>query len=246
MATELSKNQWIEILTDEKLTNDVDLSIFQTLYSFDGHKAYASQVGILLGYKGKSPQAPLNSEVGRYAKRIAQFYDIEFTERSQRKYKYWDLFFKGWEEGQYWVWQLRPEIADALKESKLTGELPYAEELPTEETKLLTEGLKKTVTINSYERNPKARILCIEHWGLSCSVCNLDFQSTYGDIGSGFIHVHHLIPVSQIGESYQIDPVKDLRPVCPNCHSMLHTANPPLSIEQLKEIVDANKRKQRI
>ena len=107
MATELSKNQWIEILTDEKLTNDVDLSIFQTLYSFDGHKAYASQVGILLGYKGKSPQAPLNSEVGRYAKRIAQFYDIEFTERSQRKYKYWDLFFKGWEEGQYWVWQLR-------------------------------------------------------------------------------------------------------------------------------------------
>lgn len=245
MATELSKIQWCEILMNSELTNDTDLSIFQTLYSFDGHKAFASQVGLLLGYKGKSPHAPLNSEVGRYAKRIAQHYDIQFTERSQRKYKYWDLFFKGWEEGKYFVWQLRSEIADALRECKLTGELPYAEELPSEEGVLFTEGVKKTVTVNSYERNPKARILCVEHWGCLCAVCKLDFQEIYGDIGSGFIHVHHLVPVSQIGDSYQVDPVNDLRPVCPNCHSMLHTSNPPLGIEQLKEIIYANKSNRR-
>ncbi|MEE4356590.1 MAG: HNH endonuclease [Desulfococcaceae bacterium] len=241
MATELNKKQWIEIITNEKLTNDTDLSIFQALYSFDSHKAYASQIGILLGYKGKAPQAPLNSEIGRYAKRISQFYDIEFTERNQRKYKYWDLFFNGWEEGKYFVWQLKPEIADALKESRLTGELQYAEEILTEEKELFAEGAKKVIIINSYERNPKARMLCIEHWGCSCSVCGLDFQAMYGDIGVGFIHVHHLVPISQIDKLYQVDPVEDLRPVCPNCHSMIHTSNPPLTILQLKEIVDKNK-----
>lgn len=235
MATELSKIQWSQILVNSELTNDADLSIFQTLYSFDDHKAYASQVGFLLGYKGKSPHAPLNLEIGRYAKRIAQRYDIQFTERSKRRYKYWDLFFKGWEEGKYFIWQLRPELSDALRECKLTGEQPYTDELPTEEN--ISEGVKKTVTVNSYERNPKARSLCIKQWGCLCTVCNFNFQEIYGDIGSGFIHVHHLTPLSQIGDSYQIDPINDLRPVCPNCHSMLHTSNPPLSIEQLKEII---------
>ncbi len=242
MATVLNKVQWIEILKNEDLTNETDLSIFQALYSFDGHKAYASQVGMLLGYRGKSPHAPLNSEVGRYAKRIAKFYEVEFTERSQRKYKYWDLFFNGWEEGRYFVWQLKSEIADALKECKLTGELQYAEEIITEEKGMFTEGAKKTITVNSYERNPKARMLCIEHWGHSCSVCGLNFQTMYGDMGIGFIHVHHLAPISQINESYQVDPVEDLRPVCPNCHSMLHILNPPLTISQLKEIVNVNRK----
>lgn len=240
MTTELSKAQWSEILLHQELTNDTNLSIFQALYSFDGHKAYASQIGLLLGYKGKSPHAPLNSEIGRYAKRIAKFYDIQFTERSSRKYKYWDLFFKGWKEGKYFVWQLKPEIAEALEECKLTGEQPYPEELIFENDLALTEGARRTVVVNAYERNTEARRRCIARWGCRCAVCNFDFLTTYGSIGSGFIHVHHLVPVSEIGQSYQIDPVNDLKPVCPNCHAMLHTSNPPLGIEQLREIINAN------
>ena len=67
-------------------------------------------MGLLLGYNGKSPHAPLNSEIGRFAKRIAKHYDIQFTERSSRKYKYLDLFFNGGEDGTYFVWQLSPEL----------------------------------------------------------------------------------------------------------------------------------------
>lgn len=241
MSIELSKVQWSEILHHQELTNSVNLSIFQALYSFDDHKAYASQIGLLLGYKGKSPHATLNLEIGRYAKRIAKFYDIQFTERGSGKYKYWDLFFKGWYEGKYFVWQLKPEIAEALKESDLTGEhYPFPEELIIENDAALIEGAKKTVVINAYERNGEARRRCIAHWGCRCSVCDFDFLMIYGEIGSGFIHVHHLIPVSEIAESYQIDPINDLKPVCPNCHAMLHTSNPPLKIEQLREIINAN------
>jgi len=49
MASDLTSTQWIEILLNRELTKELDLSIFQTLYSFEGHKAYASQIGVLLG-----------------------------------------------------------------------------------------------------------------------------------------------------------------------------------------------------
>ncbi len=117
----------------------------------------------------------------------------------------------------------------------------YPEELPAEELEKLLEGAKKTVVINAYERNPKARKLCIEHWKPICTVCEFNFELIYGEIGAGFIHVHHIVPIAQIGKSYQIHPINDLRPVCPNCHAMLHTRNPPLSINKLRNIVDACK-----
>ena len=36
-------------------------------------------------------------------------------------------------------------------------------------------------------------------------------------------------------DAVEVDPVKDLRPVCPNCHAMLHKQTPALNIEKLKE-----------
>ncbi len=95
MTQQLTKIQWIEILQDDRITNDLDLAIFQALYSFENHHAYASQIGLILGNKGKTPHSPLNLEIGRYAKRIAEHYEIGFTIRSNQKYKYWDLFFDG-------------------------------------------------------------------------------------------------------------------------------------------------------
>lgn len=243
MNIKLTKTEWSEILVRSELTNGTDLLIFQALYSFEKHKAYASQIGLLLGHKGKSPHAPLNLEVGRYAKRIAKFYNIQFTKRSTTKYKYWDLFFNGWYEGKFFVWQLKPELAEALKNCKLTGEQPLPEELFFENTLILSEGAKRIVVVNAYERNPRARSICISYWGNQCVICDFDFFKAYGDIGSDFIHVHHLVPVSEIGQSYQIDPVNDLRPVCPNCHAMLHMSHPPLGIEKLKEIIQANQDK---
>ncbi len=237
MVSELTTLQWIEILLNKEITNELDISMFQGLYSFEGHKAPASQIGLLLGHSGKNTSSPLNSEVGRYAKRIAKHYDINFTERSAQKYKFWDLFFNGWDEGTLFIWQLRPELVKALEETELTGEIPYPEEIQTDIQESLTEGLKRTITVNSYERNSKARQECIKHWKSVCSVCDFNFETKYGEIGKGFIHVHHLIPVSKLGKVYQVNPIKDLRPVCPNCHSMLHSENPPIEIDELKKMM---------
>jgi hypothetical protein len=84
------------------------------------------------------------------------------------------------------------------------------------------EGVKKTITVNAYERNPEARLKCLEYYGTNCEICGFNFEDTYGEIGKGYIHVHHVIPLSEIAKEYKIDPIRDLRPVCPNCHAMLH------------------------
>jgi 5-methylcytosine-specific restriction protein A len=101
------------------------------------------------------------------------------------------------------------------------------------DVKLYAEGKAKTVTSKTYDRNPRARQVCIEHYGYNCSVCGFNFGDTYGPIGGTYIEVHHLKQVADIGAEYLIDPIKDLRPVCANCHRMLHRGRPPISIEEL-------------
>lgn len=107
------------------------------------------------------------------------------------------------------------------------------EEGPSEGT--LTEGAAIQVTVNAYERNPAARKACVERYGYRCSVCGFDFAATYGEIGDGFIQVHHLVPLSQIREKYEVDPERDLRPVCANCHAMIHRVRPAMDIDELRK-----------
>lgn len=89
-------------------------------------------------------------------------------------------------------------------------------------SEVIYEGIKKQVSVNKYERSSIARAKCIEANGLLCKVCNFDFEQVYGKLGKDFIHVHHITPIHTISQSYKIDYAKDLIPVCPNCHAMLH------------------------
>jgi 5-methylcytosine-specific restriction protein A len=118
-------------------------------------------------------------------------------------------------------------------DSSSASPLLLAEELPTPEK--YSEGARFAVTINAYERNPKARAACVAHHGHVCAVCGFDFARAFGDLGEGFIHVHHVVPIGKIGKEYKINPIKDLIPVCPNCHAMIHRAEPPLTVDQLRQ-----------
>jgi hypothetical protein len=96
------------------------------------------------------------------------------------------------------------------------------------------EGARYQITVNAYERNPVARSRCIAHYGPTCVVCGFNFGAVYGPLAEGFIHVHHVKPLSEIGEEYEVDPVADLRPVCPNCHSVIHLGGDSRSIDEVK------------
>ena len=84
------------------------------------------------------------------------------------------------------------------------------------------EGHVRSVKVDIYERSSIARGKCIEHHGSSCLICGFNFGDEYGDLGEGFIHVHHLRPLHTIRKDYVVDYKNDLIPVCPNCHAMIH------------------------
>jgi hypothetical protein len=102
----------------------------------------------------------------------------------------------------------------------------------------LFEGASSTVTVNAYERNAAARNLCIEHYGARCVVCKVDRGEHYGEAAEGLIHVHHVVPLSEIGERYLVDPIQDLCPVCPNCHAVIHHRSPPYSVDEVRKMLE--------
>lgn len=102
------------------------------------------------------------------------------------------------------------------------------------------EGAAQRVTLTKYERNPLNRELCLIKKGYKCSVCGFDFEQRYGVIGKNYIEVHHSIPVSLMEEGHIVDPLKELFPVCSNCHSMIHRKTPPYTIEEIQERIKEN------
>lgn len=100
------------------------------------------------------------------------------------------------------------------------------------------EGSRRQAWVNAYERNAEARRRCLERYGTNCVICGFNFGKKYGPLGEGLIHVHHLKPLSEIAEEYEVNPITDLRPVCPNCHAVLHRHTPAHSIEEIKAILD--------
>lgn len=127
-------------------------------------------------------------------------------------------------------------LNEYLEKYKLELDVYFGEEISKDEK--LIEGATKSIRVNIYERNPLARKKCLEHFGAKCIVCEFDFEKKYGDLGKGFIHIHHVIDISQIGKEYEVDYTKDLVPVCPNCHAMLHKEKPSIRIEDLRKIIN--------
>jgi hypothetical protein len=106
-----------------------------------------------------------------------------------------------------------------------------------DDSKVYAEGSKYDVVLSKYERSAAARKKCIEHSGVSCFCCGFNFEEKYGSIGEGFIHIHHIVPLEDIGDSYIVNPIKDLIPLCPNCHAMAHKRKPPFTVLELQELL---------
>jgi predicted HNH restriction endonuclease len=108
---------------------------------------------------------------------------------------------------------------------------------PSLESEFFEGGVKKRYT-TTYERDPKAREQAVTIHGYTCMACSLNFEEMYGDWGKGFIHVHHIKPVSTVNGKSSINPRTDLIVLCANCHSMVHRRKDRvLSLEELKNII---------
>jgi len=98
----------------------------------------------------------------------------------------------------------------------------------------IREG-KVSYSLNKvYKRNQDNRKKAIEIHGTSCKVCGFDFMKTYGELGRGFIEIHHIKPLSTFDEEETVDPRTDLVPLCANCHRMVHRKKEIYSIDEIR------------
>lgn len=99
-----------------------------------------------------------------------------------------------------------------------------------DENLFIDEGKMKTVTSVVRERSSTLRNAAIKHFTvdgrIKCSQCGFDFEETYGEIGKGYIEIHHVKPIFQYEDEETEKTIKkaleNLIPVCANCHRMLH------------------------
>jgi 5-methylcytosine-specific restriction protein A len=151
-------------------------------------------------------------------------------------------------ETMHWRTQMSgisiPEDIAAPLEELWNGRTRAAHVFAQEETagkSTKTKAHCQRVEVNRYERCPKARAKCLAHHGMKCSACENLLSDTYGHAANHVIHVHHLTRVSELPDDFEIDPVRDLRPVCPNCHSVIHSRQQPFSIEEMKEMIERSR-----
>lgn len=104
-----------------------------------------------------------------------------------------------------------------------------------------SEGSKKEVISHKYERNPINRTICLNAKGYTCKICGFNFEEKYGAKAKMIIEVHHIKPISELGDDYIIDPLKDLIPICPNCHALAHKKIPPYTPEEIKKMIQDSK-----
>lgn len=139
---------------------------------------------------------------------------------------------------------IKSEVVDALEadwfnfitDNKYIKNSFINNDMISDLTETLFEGKSKEISQTRYERNPQARKICLNHHGYSCQICNFNFETYFGELGKGFIHVHHINSIAEIGKEYEINPKYDLIPVCPNCHAMIHSKRPAFTINEIKKI----------
>jgi 5-methylcytosine-specific restriction enzyme A len=211
------------------------LAMLQFHYRQPERTARGLEVGEAAGFQN-NPGGTANLHYGRLAKLVGTFLGW----RPKGKVNLYVLATFKRPDG-HWRWIMRREIAQALEGLGWVG--PSVELLPGEmpERTRFREGAVYRVAVTAYERNPEARRACLAHYGASCVVCGFNFKTTY-ELEEDFIHVHHVRMLAEIGEEYTIDPVKDLRPVCANCHSVIHLKTPPYGIEELKAMIGARRK----
>ncbi len=206
--------------------NQRQRDILAALFYTQDRTASATELGQVIGCE----MPKVNNAYGVLGHRISDVLGLGLTGH------WWTVLSAGYQSTEGFMWEMYPTLADALLQLGWVTTLDTETDALTDES-VYVEGEVRQRVVDVYERNLAARQACIDHYGPTCRVCEVDFSQRYGPIGEGYIQVHHLTPISQQGGAHIVDPIRDLSPVCPNCHAMLHRHDPPYTIDELREMM---------
>ena len=71
---------------------------------------------------------------------------------------------------------------------------------------------------------------------LQCEVCGFVFSDKYGRHGEGVIEAHHINPLHTLTSETKTT-LNDLSLLCANCHRIIHSSSPWLTINELKQAI---------
>ena len=132
------------------------------------------------------------------------------------------------------------KISKPVKTPDQIVEMPI-HDLVKQETSQVTNEQTMAVPVesapqeNDFEHKKQA---CIDYYGAICDICGFDFGYTYGEAYESCIEVHNIHnEKEEISET--TDPIADLIPICCNCHRIIHSQVPMLSIEKIRKMVKA-------
>jgi 5-methylcytosine-specific restriction enzyme A len=226
----------LEISDGQKQISNLQKEILLAQYQSPDHTQPASELARMVGY----PTIMVNRNYGDLGHKIATILNLNPNPNDTSKHRWWAVLSEGWTDKKF-QWKMHDSVVQAIEQLGWhENNIATTEEIAPVEIAQLWEGAIKKIAVNVYERNPRARQMCIAHYGLHCQVCGFNFEEVYGELGQGFIHVHHLKPLHEVGQGYQVDPIADLVPVCANCHAMLHRPKTILTIDQLQKQLTRN------
>jgi 5-methylcytosine-specific restriction enzyme A len=150
------------------------------------------------------------------------------------------------EEEQVWAdFAHDPErlrkIANAIRQATLLNQEELSATDDEEGITEAEEGRLLTRIHRTRERSRKLveerKLKALQELGrLCCEVCTFDFEQTYGERGRGFIEAHHTRPVETLVQGSKTK-LEELALLCANCHRMVHSARPWLTIEELRKLL---------
>lgn len=122
-----------------------------------------------------------------------------------------------------------------LKESGITEQQQeeIANKLEIQEQKKLANHVAYEGRISATDKRKLKTIL-----GYNCMVCGKNMKDKYGDIGNGYIELHHKIPYANmaVNDTRMLNK-DDFCVLCPDCHRMIHKLKDAGDLELLKTII---------
>ena len=112
--------------------------------------------------------------------------------------------------------------------SKIESFIPLRFQQAWDEKRTYSEGAVLQVTLSKAERDGYLRKAALKKYGLVCHVCDWKPKTP------NQIQIHHLDPIAEGERKTTLD---DVRPLCGNCHLLAHSVRPPLTLEQMKDIL---------